>query len=447
MLPSKGEKNVGRYSFDPRLMISIWVYGLSRGIHSARQLSEHCEWEPGLQWMCAMGSVNYHSLSTFRAAHGEALKQLFVDLLGVMSAEGLVTLEQVAVDGTRIRAHCSNEGCRQGERLQEHLEKAAAHVKKLSEESEEDCSRREQAARDRSRREREEKVASAQQVLEKLKQERGAEAAASVQVNVNEPDARVMKQSNGSFAPSYNLQLATDGKEKIIVAAMVSDSGSDNGLLFEVLDELKANCSTLPKEVLVDGGYVSAASVEQSQDRGIELIGPTSNVAAVASKQPQAGGASAAYRKEAFAYDAANDTYQCPAGKLLIHVKERVREGGRIEHEYRAKRSDCDQCAHKPECCPKATSCGRTVVRSEPNPNLTAFREKMQSEAYRQHYRKRSEVAEFPNAWLKEKLGLRRFRLSGMAKVAVESLWAVITYNVQQWTRLVWRRQLLNEAN
>lgn len=435
----------GQPRFDPRLMISVWVYGLSRGINSARQLSEYCEWEPGLQWLCAMGSVNYHSLSTFRAAHGEALKQLFVDLLGVMSAEGLVTLEEVAVDGTRIRAHCSNDGCRQGERLQEHLEKAAAHVNQLAEESEEECSRREQAARERRRRERAEKVAAAQQVWEKLKQERGEEAA-GVQVNVNEPEARVMKHSNGSFAPSYNLQLATDGKEKIIVAAMVSDSGSDNGLLFEVLDEVKANCSTLPKEVLVDGGYVSAASVEQSLEYGIELIGPASKVATVASPPPPVGGASAAFRKEAFTYDAANDTYQCPAAKVLIHVKERIREGGRIEHEYRAKRSDCNQCAHKSECCPKATSCGRTVVRSEPNPKLIAFRAKMESEAYRQHYRKRSEVAEFPNAWLKEKLGLRRFRLSGMAKVAMESLWAVITYNMQQWVRLVWRQGLLNET-
>jgi len=69
------------------------------------------------------------------------------------------------------------------------------------------------------------------------------------------------------------------------------------------------------------------------------------------------------------------------------------------------------------------------------------FRDKMQTEAYRQLYRKRSEVAEFPNAWLKEKLRLRRFRSRGMAKVAIESLWAVITYNLQQSIRLGLRQQ------
>jgi hypothetical protein len=70
---------------------------------------------------------------------------------------------------------------------------------------------------------------------------------------------------------------------------------------------------------------------------------------------------------------------------------------------------------------------------------MTEFREKMQGESYRQHYRKRSEVAEFPNAWIKEKLRLRRFRLRGKKKIATESLWAVFTYNVQQWIRLRWR--------
>ena len=73
---------------------------------------------------------------------------------------------------------------------------------------------------------------------------------------------------------------------------------------------------------------------------------------------------------------------------------------------------------------------------------MREFRHKMQGENYQQHYRKRSEVAEFPNAWIKEKLGLRRFRLRGIAKIATESLWAVITYNVQQWIRLSWRPRL-----
>lgn len=435
------EGHAGQPPFDPQLIISIWVYGLSRGISSARELSECCDWEPGLQWLCALEPVNYHSLSTFRSAHGEALKKLFIEVLGVLSAEGLVGLERVTVDGTRIRARCSNESFRQGQRLQEYLAQAANHLQALEQEPEETISRRQQAARERGRRERLERIAAAGQLLGQMQQERG-DKAAQVQVSLTEVEARIMKQPGGGFGPNYNLQLATDDNEKIIVAAVISDSGTDMHLLAEVVDEVKSTCGSLPQQALVDGGYVSADNLDKTQQRGVELIGPAPNVTAMGNKQAELRGVSEAYRKEAFTYDARADTYCCPQGKTLVHIKGRSREGGRVEHEYRAKRSDCSACAHKMECCPTAATYGRTLSHSEPNPLLKAFRGKMQTEVCQQRYRRRSEVAEFPNAWLKEKLGIRRFRLQGLAKVAIESLWAVITYNLQQWIRLRWREQV-----
>ena len=70
---------------------------------------------------------------------------------------------------------------------------------------------------------------------------------------------------------------------------------------------------------------------------------------------------------------------------------------------------------------------------------MTAFREKMQTEAAKQAYQNRSAVAEFPNAWIKEKFGIRKFRLRGSVKAGIEALWACLTYNVMQWIRLLWR--------
>ena len=61
-------------------------------------------------------------------------------------------------------------------------------------------------------------------------------------------------------------------------------------------------------------------------------------------------------------------------------------------------------------------------------------------------YKKRGPVAEFPNAWIKDKLGIRKFRLRGMAKAATEALWGAFTYNVQQWIRLSWRPKLMAVA-
>ncbi len=71
---------------------------------------------------------------------------------------------------------------------------------------------------------------------------------------------------------------------------------------------------------------------------------------------------------------------------------------------------------------------------------MGAHREWMQSEEARAAYRRRAEVAEFPNACLQERMGLRKFRLRGLPKARSELLWAVLAYNVGHWIRLVWRK-------
>ena len=73
------------------------------------------------------------------------------------------------------------------------------------------------------------------------------------------------------------------------------------------------------------------------------------------------------------------------------------------------------------------------------HPVVTAFRAQTASADGQAALRQRSTVAEFVNAWLKEKLGLRRFRVRGLAKVRAQAMWAALTYNVQQWIRLRWR--------
>ena len=71
---------------------------------------------------------------------------------------------------------------------------------------------------------------------------------------------------------------------------------------------------------------------------------------------------------------------------------------------------------------------------------MRAFIEKMGTDAAKAVYRLRGAVAEFPNAWIKAKIGLRQFRVRGLPKVLCEALWACLTYNIQQWIRLCWRK-------
>ena len=99
------EGSAGRTPWDPRLLVSLWIYAYSRGISSAREIARRCTYEPAFQWLSGLGEINHHTLSDFRVNHDASLRELFVQVLGVLSAEGLVSLERVMHDGTRIKAN------------------------------------------------------------------------------------------------------------------------------------------------------------------------------------------------------------------------------------------------------------------------------------------------------------------------------------------------------
>jgi len=172
-------------------------------------------------------------------------------------------------------------------------------------------------------------------------------------------------------------------------------------------------------------------------DRGVDLIGPEPTDKAAEATQRKSyrhRGVHPDYESSRFRYDAASDTYVCPQGKRLRYDAKDPR-GGTIHYRYKAEADDCAACPAKSLCCPR-TRTGRSIQRSEPVPAIATFRQKMQTDDARAIYRTRSQVAEFPNLWIKTKLGLRQFRVRGLPKVTLECLWAALTYDLQQWIRL-----------
>jgi transposase len=106
----------GRNHTDPQLLVSLWLYAYSRGISSAREVARQCEFEPGFQWLCGLQAISHRTLSGFRSGNKAALDDLFVQVLGMLSAEGLITLERVTLDGTKIKANAGGNSFRRKEK-------------------------------------------------------------------------------------------------------------------------------------------------------------------------------------------------------------------------------------------------------------------------------------------------------------------------------------------
>lgn len=457
------EGKAGRPCWDPRLLVSVWVYAYSEGISSAREIERVMAHEPGLMWLSALGVINHHTLADFRAGHEAALQTLFRQLLAVLEAEGMVDLAQVMVDGTKIRAQASAGSFCQADRLQQHLERARAAMEQIEQAAKEGRSVRE-AAQQRAARERRERLEQAAAELAKMQPrpaglEKKADSAdappaaeeevqpgstaskgPSGRVSRSEPEARVMKQPDGGYAPSYNVQVSTEARHGVVVGVHLTQEANDVGQLEPAVEQVQETTGRLPGQVVADGGYASRDNVVKMAAQGVDLVSSLADEQKKARAALKGRGVTAAFWPEAFRWEADSNGFVCPAGNRLEFERYTTREAEHRFAVYRAAGQDCAACAHRGQCCPKQAEQGRTVSRVvNDHPAMVAFREKMAQAQARQIYKRRAAVAEPVNAWLKEKLRLRRFRLRGIVKAGLEVLWACVAYNLRQWIRLRWQ--------
>ena len=421
------------------MLIALWLYALSRGVREARYLDEWAQYEPGCQWLLGLGRINYHTLSDFVTQHEAALDELFVQVLEVLINEDAVDLERVAHDGTKIQAAASRASFQREERLAECRQLAEEHLAALKQQPEAEMSAARRKARQRAAEERRERVRRAEEELKRQQADRPRAEQQQVRASVTDPEARVMRQGDGGFAPSYNVQISTDARHGVIVACGVSQAQEDSQELQPALDRMEANTGRLPDQTLIDGGFTTRQNLVETAERPTELIGSLGEDRS--KNKLQRHGVSPEFFPERFTFDAARNCFTCPAGKPLPY-KNRKKLVGATEKHYRAPASDCQTCPFRSQCCPKTAERGRLLIRTEEDPKVAEFRQKMQRPEYRAIYRQRGPVAEFSHACLKEKKGLRRFLRRGLAKVRAETTWACLSCNVAIWIRVVWKGTL-----
>ena len=427
----------GRPAWDPRLLASLWLYAYSRGIGSAREVTRRCRYDPAFQWLTGLAEINNHTLADFRVTRRAEMDEMFAQVLGLLSADGLVSLERVMHDGTKIKACAAAGSFRREERLRAHVAAAREQVAAMGDPRAE-ATARQRAGRQRAQRERLARLEQAAQELERIQEQKsGALARAEARVSLSDPQARIMKQGDGGYAPAYNVQLSTDAAHGIVVGVGVSQSASDYGELTGAVEQVAQTTGRLPQQVVTDGGFTSRENVMAMAGMGVDLVGPLDTHNAQTAGQMRRRGVTESFHPAAFAYEATSDIFRCPAGQEMRYESQEVKIGV-VHRRYRAPDQVCAACPHRMQCCPANESSGRAVTRAIEDPIVQAFKQKMQTAQAKAVYRLRGAVAEFPNAWIKAKLGLRQFHVRGLAKVRSEALWAALTYNVQQWIRLRW---------
>src|ERR1700692_1749446 len=422
----------GRPAFDPQLLISLWVYAYSQGIGSAREVARRCAYDPAFQWLTGWEEVNYHTLADFRVEKQRELDELFTQVLAALSQEGLITLEQVMQDGTKIKAQASSRSYCQEETIREHLERARRRVAEMGDPRNEESSPKAKQAQVRARRQQQERLESALEELQKWQARKsGEKAKKKTRVSSSDPQARAMHQPDGGLALSYNAQISTDAAQGLIVGVAVTQEPNDSGQLLPAMDRLEQRLEKKPQQMVADSGYTTRENIEKMAGREIDFLGTMryENV-------PRGANLPNRFPPSAFLYQPERNRCVCPEGKVLLPQARRKVGAGMTYHLYEARFEDCRSCPRKSECCPDNKKHGRSVAQLEESPVVMSFGQTMASEEVQEAYRRRGRSVEVCHAWIKSKLGLRQFHVRGLKKVQTEMLWACLTYNLQFWIRL-----------
>jgi transposase len=273
------EGGPGRPPIDPRILVALWLYATLEGVGSARALDYLCTEHHAFRWLCGGVRVNYHTLSDFRVGHLEFLDALLTHSVAVLREQDLVDLNRVAQDGMRVRASAGAASFRRRPTLGECLSEAGEQVQRLRAELEDDPGagrRRQQRAQERAACERQQRIRRALERLPELEAKKEPKEKDQARASTTDPEATVMKMADGGFRPAYNVQFSTDTHSQIIVGVEVTTSGSDQGQMAPMVEQVQERFEQRPKEVLVDGGFAAHADIEavSAPDKGCVVYAP-----------------------------------------------------------------------------------------------------------------------------------------------------------------------------
>jgi transposase len=313
----------GAPPFDPALMTCLLLYAYCVGVFSSRKIAQACE--RNLAFLAIVGDdrPDFRTISLFRKTHLDTFADVFVQVLRLAQAAGLVRLGTIAVDGTKVQGNASRHkamsygymtkevvrlraeiaalltqaqevdaqddaalGTRRGNALpaelrrrEDRLATIAAAMRRLEAEA--------QAAADVQRQQRADEEAERQRTGKKR---RGREPgpivempAEKAQTNFTDPELSIMRTANKGWEYCGNAQASVDGACQIILACDVTDKCNDKQQATPIAQATRGQLEAAGMApaadptgarplipAALDTGYFSAAAVAALEREGFD---------------------------------------------------------------------------------------------------------------------------------------------------------------------------------
>ena len=366
-------------------------------------------------WLLRTLKPDFKTIADFRRDNRAAFRAVFRQFALLCRRLDLFGRELLAVDGTRIKAVNNKDRNFTRNSLEKFIraadERLDEYLRRLDESDVAEAGTG--GARTKNLAEK----------IEALRKRRGRygellaelEQSGESQISLTDPDSRAMAVHT-KVGVGYNIQLAVEAKNKMIVEQAVTNQVVDMGLLKETAEPARALLDVEPIDVVADRGYFKSEDIEACEKAGITPYVP----------KPQRGSSvrNGFFRKDEFRYDAARNAYICPAGQKLAPIRKgKLRELKKVDY---GNATACRACALRPRC----TRDVRAVSRLENEDALDRMAERLKARP--EILDRRRETVEHPFGSIKQWMNQGAFLMKGLENVRAEFSLTALAYNLRR---------------
>jgi transposase len=409
-------KATGRPGYSPADLLKLYVYGYLNRVRSSRRLEMESHRNIEVIWLLRSLKPDFKTIADFRRDNRAAFRSVFREFALLCRRLDLFGRELLAVDGTRIKAVNNKDRNFTRNSLQDFIraadERLDDYLGRLDEGDVEEGGTGGGA-----------RTKNLAEKIEALRQKRGRygamlanlERTGENQISLTDRDSRAMAAYT-KVGVGYNIQIAVDAKNKMIVEQAVTNQVVDMGLLTQTAEPARAILDVENIDVVADRGYFKIEDIEACEKAGLTPYVP----------KPQRGSPvrKGFFRKDEFRYDPDQDVYICPAGETLSPNHEgKSRDLKKIDYSNPAA---CPACPLRSRC----TTNLRRVSRLENEAVLDRMAGRLKARP--EILDRRREIVEHPFGSIKQWMNQGALLMKGLDNVRAEFSLTALVYNLRR---------------
>jgi transposase len=358
----------GAKAIPPAALLKLILFCYSKGLVSSRRIEEAAH--SNIVCMALTGGLepDHSTIAAFVSSMGDQIVALFQDVLLYLYSLDLVSQKMFAVDGIKLPSNAAKEWSGTFAELKNKRDKCARIAKLLVAKQKELDKADKDGRADLSRRKKkyEKTIIKIDQFLATEKKHEGSRGK-ELKSNITDNESAKMLTAKG-VVQGYNGIAMVDSEHQVIVAAEAFGSGQEHELFAPVLEQAEETIAQLTGEkrplsdtvMLADTGYFAEQNLKLCAEKRIDAYIPDPNFrqrddrfATRDTSHRAEKLAARLYKKEAFKFNKANNSYTCPAGKQLKVKNKMVKINSYAGARYIAHESDCATCTKKAHCIRK----------------------------------------------------------------------------------------------